>query len=432
MTGRELHAFIDERPVGVLREEGDVWAFTYDSAWLRNSEAFALSPALPRQEATLVDGASERPVQWYFDNLLPEEGLRTVYAREARLGSEDAFGLLAFFGAESAGSLTLLPRGASPATAGGRRELVDAVLSRRIRNLPRIPLIHDAPKRMSVAGAQHKLLVVFDGERLYEPLPGDASTHILKPDHPDETYSSSVINEYFAMRLARAAKLPVPSVFRRYVPEPVYLVERFDRVRHGSAVRRLHAIDSCQLLNRARTFKYAAAHLDSLHAISDACRSPAAARLWLYRWLIFNLLVGNADNHLKNISAMVSAGGIELAPAYDLLSTAVYGTRAFSEPAIWPDIELALPLPGAARFSDVTRERVRLGADQLGVPRPIAERELGRLVSTVPSAARTLIGAIESENARFPAPARGFFAGELRLLRTIEHVVIGDMARRLR
>jgi hypothetical protein len=39
------------------------------------------------------------------DNLLPEEAMRTVLAKEAQLSAEDAFGLLGYFGAESAGSL---------------------------------------------------------------------------------------------------------------------------------------------------------------------------------------------------------------------------------------------------------------------------------------------------------------------------------------
>lgn len=432
MSARELHAFINERPVGVLREEDDIWALAYDHGWVRDPNGYALSPALPRQDVPLVDGASGRPVQWYFDNLLPEEGLRTIYAREAKLPSEDAFGLLTYFGAESAGSLTLLPSNVAPVAVPGRRELVDADLSLRIRNLPRVPLIHDSPKRMSVAGAQHKLLVVFDGERLYEPLPGEASTHLLKPNHPDAVYPNSAINEYFVMRLAHAVKLPVPTVSRRYVPEPVYLVERFDRMRDADTTRRLHAIDSCQLLNRARTFKYVAARIESLRAIADACRSRAAARLWLYRWLVFNLLVGNADNHLKNISALVSAAGIELAPAYDLLSTAVYDTRAFREQAVWPHTELALPLPDATHFAAVTREAVRRAAAELGVPLPIAERELSRLIATVPAAARTLVNAIEAENVQWPEPARVSFAGELRLLRAIERVVIADMVQRLR
>ena len=85
---RELHAFIDDRPVGVVSEEGDSWAFAYDPAWAGDPEGFDLSPALRRSAGRIVDGASERPVQWYFDNLLPEQALRTLYAREAGLAGE--------------------------------------------------------------------------------------------------------------------------------------------------------------------------------------------------------------------------------------------------------------------------------------------------------------------------------------------------------
>lgn len=428
---RELHAFIDDRPVGVVSEEGDSWAFAYDPAWAGDPEGFDLSPALRRSAGRIVDGASARPVQWYFDNLLPEEGLRTLYAREAGLAGEDAFGLLAFYGAESAGSLVLLPPGQGPVAAAGRRPLSDEDLSARIRKLPRVPLVRDAPKRMSVAGAQHKLLVVADGDALFEPMAGEASTHILKPNHPDDAWRSTVINEFFTMRLAHALGLPVPAVSRRYVPEPVYLVERFDRVREGGVVRRRHAVDTCQLLGRARSFKYTAATVESLSAIADACRAPAAARLWLYRWLVFNLIVGNGDNHLKNISALVSAEGAELAPAYDLLSTAVYSTRAMSGEPRWPDVELALPLPGAHRFGEVTRERVLEAAAVLGVPQAIATRELGRLAGKATGESRELVARIEAGNDSLPEAARVHVAGEMQLVRVIDAIVVREMAGRL-
>lgn len=431
MTVRELHAFIDDRPVGVLSEEGDAWAFAYEPAWTSDPRSFDLSPALPRSAGRIVDGASERPVQWYFDNLLPEEGLRAAYAREALVAGEDAFGLLAYYGAESAGSLVLLPPGQAPVAARGHRPLSDEDLSARIRNLPRVPLVHDAPNRMSVAGAQHKLLVVLEGDDLLEPLPGEASTHILKPNHPEDAYRSSAINEYFTMRLARALGLPVPAVTRRYVPEPVYLVERFDRHREGGVVRRRHAIDTCQLLNRARAFKYAAATVESLSAIADACRAPAAARLWLYRWLVFNLVVGNGDNHLKNISALVSREGIAIAPAYDLLSTAVYETRAFSDQPRWPDVMLALPLPGASTFGELSRQRALEAAEVLGVPPAVANRELSRIVDRAVPEARALVDEIEAGNGRVPEAARVHLAGEMRLVRVLESVVVAEMAARL-
>src|SRR5690606_9217778 len=104
----------------------------------------------------LLDGASQRPVQWYFDNLLPEEGQRVLLAADARLDKADAFGLLAWYGAESAGSLTLRPPDAAPQITEALRPLPDAALDARIRRLPKAPLTQAAAKRMSLAGAQHK------------------------------------------------------------------------------------------------------------------------------------------------------------------------------------------------------------------------------------------------------------------------------------
>ena len=168
---------------------------------------------------------------------------------------------------------------------------------------------------MAVAGAQHKLLVVYRGGKLYEPVGAEPSTHLLKPNHLSDDYPSSVINEYAILRLAEKLELGAPTVHRKYVPEPVYLIERFDRFKdeQGNTQRR-HVIDACQLLNKSRSFKNSSASLETLAACIDKCRNRASARLRLYRWLMFNVLIGNDDNHLKNISFMVSAEGIEVSP----------------------------------------------------------------------------------------------------------------------
>ena len=154
---RRLAVWLDARQVGELREQGNLWAFRYGPAW--RDTGFDLSPTLPRAAGEIVDGASLRPVQWFFDNLLPEEGSRQLLAQGANLDPADAFGLLQSFGPESAGALTLLAPGRSlpdPDLA----PLPDQALSARIRALPRLPLSEGAPKRMSLAGAQHKLAVV--------------------------------------------------------------------------------------------------------------------------------------------------------------------------------------------------------------------------------------------------------------------------------
>ncbi|RXZ36811.1 type II toxin-antitoxin system HipA family toxin [Oxalobacteraceae bacterium CAVE-383] len=432
MAERQLDVFINEQRVGKLREANDLWAFDYDPAWAASEHAFDLSPPFPRTQLSHVDGASLRPVQWYFDNLLPEEALRTVLAKEADIREDDSFGLLAYFGAESAGSLILIsPEDHAPAQTG-LRPLPDAALSERIRNLPRLSLTHDAPKHMSLAGAQHKLAIVYRNGQLFEPLIGEPSTHILKPNSQDDRYPATVINEYFVMRLAKALGLPAPNVHRHYTPQPVYIVDRFDRTIKDGRVLRLHMIDACQLLNKSRGFKYNAATLGTLSDLIEKCRVRSAARLWLFQWLVFNLLVGNGDNHLKNISFMVSEEGIEISPVYDLLSTEVYWTKAIAnERERWPTVELALQLPGARYFGDVSRQAVIDAGLALGLSQDTTIRELDRMVSRIVPAADALYASIEKENAAFPDHLKSTFAQELHVLRAIRFIVIHDMVGKL-
>ena len=440
MAGRQLDVWSNNRHIGTLSEAEDLWRFDYVAKWMEAADGFDLSPTLSREHSAHVDGASNRPVQWYFDNLLPEEGMRTVLASEAKLPSEDAFGLLAYFGAESAGSLVLLPHGERPSQEMGLKKLELKDLNERILNLPKSSLTKDAPKKMSVAGAQHKLLVVFKDGELYEPAASTPSTHILKPNHPSEDYPASVINEYFCMRLADAVGLTVPPVSRMYVPQPIYIIERFDREtdkKSGEILRR-HIIDTCQLLNKSRTFKYTSATLLALTSAVDQCRSKVVTRVRLYRWLVFNFLIGNNDNHLKNISFLENANEVELASFYDMLSTQAWATKAMAnEKATWPTAELTIPLGNAKTVEQATFNDLVAAGQALGLTETTCAREVNVLVRDVPVAAEKLLKTLEEETKvlinKSPEPdeARKHAAGELRLLRTIVSVIIADTAKLL-
>lgn len=430
---RKLIAHLNGQRVGELNEGDGLWAFEYDPQWVNSPNGFDLSPSLPRGQHLHQDGGSDRPVQWYFDNLLPEEQLRDAISKEARISGDDAFALLEYLGAESAGSLVLLPPQANISEPGSLRPLTDAELSERIRNLPRATLSSNAPKRMSAAGAQNKLLVVYRNGSLFEPVGSEPSTHILKPNHLSDDYPASVINEFITMSLAASAGLEVPPVFRRYTPDPVYIVERFDRAVDGAgATQRRHIIDACQLLNKSRAFKYRTATLQSLADVVALCRNRVATRLRLFRWLVFNLLVANNDNHLKNLSFRVGPEGVELAPAYDLLSTAVYHTRTFAnERANWPALDLAISLPEATTFGQVTRQSILRAGEALGLPASISERELDKLARDLPIALEALAAGIETENIHHPEPVRVFLGSESRLVAAIRYIVVPDMLRRI-
>ncbi|MET4577197.1 HipA domain-containing protein [Ottowia thiooxydans] len=444
---RALIVYSNGDRVGVLLDQDNIWKFSYDPGWVARPDAFALTPSLSLGNLDIIDGSSERPVQWFFDNLLPEERLREVVAKEAGIRApEDAFALLSYLGRESAGSLTLLPYGEPIERGRQLEELSDGELSARIRNLPRSSLVNHQRKRMSLAGAQHKMLAVIKYEQaphlyqhLYEPVGGAASTHILKPNHPDVAdYPASVMNEYVTMRLAEAAKLQVPSVEIRYVPEPVYCIKRFDRAYSMTAmeraprlesaeVTRLHVLDGCQLLNIPSVMKYSSASLDTLIRLIEHCRNKASTRTALFRWLVFNMAVGNNDNHLKNLSFFVNHTGIELAPHYDLLCTLAYETKALAETSHlsdWSDRPLVFPLPGAERFSQVTRSRVIEGGVKLGLGRGMAGRILDETRVRVHKAVPDLLG----ENALH---LKGN-PQHLRVARAMGQIVIGEMLERLK
>jgi serine/threonine-protein kinase HipA len=430
---RSLNVWINQAPLGILRERNGLWAFRYDERWLADPLAHPLCPLLPLQAEEHADGATVRPVQWYFDNLLPEEGQRQLMAKAAGTAIEDAFALLQHFGAESAGSLTLLPPGQQPAP-GGTQVLPDAELSQRIMAMPKIPLAEQAAKKMSLAGAQHKVAIIYREGQLLEPTGSEPSTHILKPDHPDDAWPHTVINEWFVMRLAERVGLPVPGVHRLYVPQPVYLIERFDRVEREQRWSRLHCIDACQLDGLSREFKYSAGSIERIADLANRCRPAALARLRLFQWLIFNVLVGNEDAHLKNLSFLMSARGVHLSPFYDLLCTAVYGTGAYDR-GQWPEqATMAWPIMTTQRLATITTPLLIAAGEAMGIKPTTARDTLRKSVDKMRTEAPKLLNEVIQENDALlqHRPELGAtLAGEVRLLRSINAIVISEMTAQL-
>lgn len=148
-----------------------------------NLNNYALCTDIPLSEKLHVDGSSKRYIQWFFDNLLPEEGARTLLARDININEADSFGILSLVGAESAGAITLSSKSSLDKATNNVVELSFDDLNARIEGLPDIPLNNATSKRMSIAGAQHKMLVVLENEKFYEPVGNTPSSHILKPEH---------------------------------------------------------------------------------------------------------------------------------------------------------------------------------------------------------------------------------------------------------
>ena len=426
---RELRVSIDEETVGTLHENNGIWDFAYAPSWQAHKNGYDLSPALPREQGQILDTGTNRPVQWFFDNLLPEDKARDLLANSVGLNSADAWGMLERFGLESAGAITLLPPGVEQ-PRGELLPLSNEKLNARIEALPRKPLLADSPKKMSLAGAQDKLPVVLDtAGNLFEPKGSTPSTYILKPDSTAAAYPHSAVNEWFCACLAQELRLSVPLVELRYIPAPIYIIKRFDREITQSGVRRLHVLDATQLLSLSGSMKYEQGGVDSLIKVLNFCRPVVTARISIYRWVVFNLLIGNGDAHLKNFSVFAGPDGYSPTPHYDLVSTGAWDTpelRDANDPK-WPDVNLTFQIGNARRFKDVTRADVLAFADALGIPTGLAERDLDVMVNGINDAAQHLANEFEVRT-DVPGPMRG---SQVRMIRSIIHVPIQTMTKKL-
>lgn len=140
-------------------------------------------------------------------------------------------------------------------------------------------------------------------------------------------------NEALVLELARSVGLPtVESRLWTKLPTPLLLVTRFDRLGR-EPIRRLHQEDFCQALGVDRRRKYEAEGGPSFARCVELVRETSVEPLpdsrSLMRWLAFCAVVGNRDNHGKNLSLLRDAAGRwRLAPFYGLICTTTYDRLA--------------------------------------------------------------------------------------------------------
>jgi len=121
----------------------------------------------------------------FFVGLLPEGDKRRLIAQTLHVSRQNDFALLYGIGGECAGAVSLLEPGQQadllpPAQAV--RWLDESALIALLNELPRRPMLAgEEGLRLSLAGAQDKLPVVFSEGRAGLPLQNTPSSHILKP-----------------------------------------------------------------------------------------------------------------------------------------------------------------------------------------------------------------------------------------------------------
>ena len=159
--------------------------------------------------------------------------------------------------------------------------------------------------------------------------------YILKPQ--TDRFANLPENEDLTMHMAEATGIKtVPHSLIRFADgELCYITRRIDRTRQGGKIA---MEDMCQLSERLTEDKYKGSYERIAKLIRQHSAAPLLDVVNFWEVVVFSWLTGNADMHLKNFSLYRPADNYMLAPAYDLLSTAL----AMPE----DDEELALTLNG--------------------------------------------------------------------------------------
>lgn len=118
-------------------------------------------------------------------------------------------------------------------------------------------------------------------------------------------------------RLALKAGIVVPNAWPLRLQESPYttfLVKRFDRTPHG---RRL-AFVSAMTLTQHKDGEPGASYLEIVDLLQSRGADTKADCEQLFRRVLFNILIHNTDDHLRNHGFFIREQDIRLSPAYDM------------------------------------------------------------------------------------------------------------------
>ncbi len=122
-------------------------------------------------------------------------------------------------------------------------------------------------------------------------------------------------SEFLAMRLAKLVGIHVADVtFKEIYGRDILLIKRFDR---HHAHRKI-MLSGLSLLGLDELEARYASYIELADVIRIHFSNPTSQLHELYKRLVFNILVGNTDDHARNHSAFWDGKSLSLTPAYDI------------------------------------------------------------------------------------------------------------------
>ena len=325
---REAFVYMDfpEGPVLVgrlwsrIRKGRESASFEYDAGWLARPDRFALEPALILAPGPYHTGA-DRPMFGAIGDSAPDRWGRVLMRRAERKAAErekraprtlfEMDFLLLVDDEVRAGALRFAEEGGPFLAEPGKFRIPPIVeLNRLLSATERVVEDKEDEEDLrlliapgsSLGGARPKASVR-DGDKLA----------IAKFPHRDD--SSDIVHwESVALRLAASAGIDVPQSRVEPVGNKAALIlQRFDR-RDGT---RIPFVSAMSMLGAADNEAHS--YLEIAEALRQNGSSPNEDLRQLWRRIVFNVLISNTDDHLRNHGFLYEGpAGWRLSPAYDM------------------------------------------------------------------------------------------------------------------
>lgn len=350
MTSNHTHAFVwiwlpgEIEPVvaGRLSSEGQMLIFNYGQSYLNRENAIPIfDPELPLQAGALplLDGLN---MPACLRDAAPDAwGRRVIINKKISENAHDAeLGELTYLlesGSDRIGALDFQhsPEQYEPRLSDTAS--LDDLLQSAERVEQGIPLTGTLGLALqhgtAIGGARPKALLDDQNKK-----------HIAKFSSSSDTYSI-VKAEFIAMRLAKIAGLSVANVDLQQVSnKDVLLIERFDRIETKSGWQRRLMISALTLFGFDDRSAYYASYEKLAELIRHRFSDSKKTLKELFSRLVFNIMIGNTDDHARNHAAFWDGEMLSLTPAYDLLPMVRTGGEATQ----------AMIIAGGNRFSRIS------------------------------------------------------------------------------
>jgi serine/threonine-protein kinase HipA len=337
-------------PAGVIEQSGEVAYFNYGRSYLERENAVSIYlPELPLQRGRI------RPLRGLtiagcFSDAGPDAwGRRVIRYRmlgTADFDSEDddltELTYLLESGSDRIGAIDFQssPENYVPRTSEATLAEMQEAAERLEKGVPfsvelEMALLHGS----SVGGARPKALLK-DGAR----------SLIAKFSSTSDSYPV-VKAEGVAMELARRVGL---NVARTEVIESlgrdVLLVERFDRT--STPGQRLSIVSALTLLELDEMYARYATYYALVPIIQERFTNALPTLRELFSRIVFNICVGNTDDHARNHAALWDGTSLTLTPAFDICPQQRSGGEAVQAMAIAPGFRYS-QLAGCIKASEI-------------------------------------------------------------------------------